>query len=134
VCSPALLDGDPPLRTPADLRHHTLLHEDVDPSIHEYLDWQRWLKAVGIEGVDLRRGPRFTHTFLALQAAAAGQGVALATSVLIGNDLSTHRLVQPFGPEVPGVYSYHFVCPPAALELPKVQAFRTWIRAASGLS
>ncbi|HEV2558602.1 MAG TPA: transcriptional regulator GcvA [Microvirga sp.] len=131
VCSPALLDaGEPPLRTADDLRHHTLLHEDVDPVIHQYLDWRRWLEAAGVEGVDLRRGPRFTHTYLALQAAAGGQGVALATSVLIGNDLATHRLVQPFGPEVPGLHSYHLVCPPSALAYPKVQAFRAWIRAA----
>lgn len=132
VCAPALLDGDHPLRTPQDLRHHTLLHEDVDPAIREYLDWARWLKAAGIEGIDLRRGPRFTHTFLALQAAAAGQGVALATSVLIGDDLATHRLVRPFGPDVPGLYGYHLVCPPSALELPKVEAFRSWIRALVG--
>ena len=65
--------------------------------------------------------------FLALQAAAAGQGVALVTSVLIGEDLTTGRLVRPFGPEVPGPYNYHLACPPEALDLPKVEAFRRWI-------
>src|SRR5690606_12596435 len=29
VCAPSLLDGTPPLKTPEDLRHHTLLHDEV---------------------------------------------------------------------------------------------------------
>jgi hypothetical protein len=42
-----------------------------------------------------RRGPRFTHTFMVLQAATAGEGVALATRVLGGDLLSGGRLVRP---------------------------------------
>jgi LysR family glycine cleavage system transcriptional activator len=124
VCAPALAES---LREPADLKHHTLLQEEWDQTIPGYMNWPLWLEAAGIRGIDARRGPRFTHTFLVLQAAAAGQGVALATSVLIGDDLKTGRLVRPFGPEIPGIYSYYLVCPPAAAELPKVRAFRNWM-------
>jgi LysR family glycine cleavage system transcriptional activator len=128
VCSQALVDhAEHPLRTVSDLRHHTLLHEEPDRMIGEMVDWPRWLSAAGAAGIDARRGPRFTHTFLALQAAAAGQGVALVTSVLIGDDLATGRLVRPFGPEVPGAYNYHLVCPPENLALAKVGIFRSWI-------
>ena len=131
VCSPRLVrEGEHPLRRVEDLRHHTLLHEEMDPLIPSTVDWSRWLAVAGAPPFESHRGPRFTHTFLSLQAAAAGQGVALATSVLIGDDLSTGRLVQPFGPEVPGHYDYHLVCPPAALDLPKVAAFLAWIRQA----
>jgi LysR family glycine cleavage system transcriptional activator len=132
VCSPALAnDGDHPLRSVEDLKHHTLLHEEADIAVPESVDWQRWLTIAGVSGVDPRRGPRFTHAFLTLQAAAAGQGVALATSVLIGDDLLTGRLIQPFGPEVRGPYNYYLVCPPAALELRKVDLFRRWIQEAA---
>lgn len=132
VCAPALVAGGPhPLKEPADLVHHTLLHEDADPTVPASISWPQWLQAAGVRGVDPRRGPRFTHTFLALQAAAGGQGVAIATSVLIGDDLATGRLVRPFGPDVPSPYSYYLVCPPAAAELPKVQAFWRWIRGAA---
>jgi LysR family glycine cleavage system transcriptional activator len=128
VCSQALVDdAEHPLRSVADLKHHTLLHEEPDHLIGEMVDWPRWLAAAGATAIDARRGPRFTHTYLALQAAAAGQGVALVTSVLIGNDLATGRLVRPFGPDVPGAYNYHLVCPPENLELPKVGIFRSWI-------
>jgi len=47
---------------------------------------------------------------------------------LIGDDLAKGRLVRPFGPDVPSPYNYYLVCPPAAAELPKVQAFARWIR------
>ena len=43
VCSAALLnDPDRPLREPADLRHHTLIHEAVD-GVPDYTTWDRWL-------------------------------------------------------------------------------------------
>lgn len=127
VCSAALLD-DPahPLREPSDLRHHTLLHEIVD-MIPDYITWDKWLAAIGVEGIDTSRGPAFPHTFLTLQAAASGHGVALATNVLIGDYLEAGRLARPFPHEVKGVYQYYVVCPEATAERPAIAAFRNWV-------
>src|SRR6478735_4665945 len=127
VCSAALVD-DPvhPLREPADLRHHTLLHEIVD-TIPDYITWDSWLAAIGVEGLDTSRGPAFPHTYLTLQAAASGQGVALATNVLIGDYLEAGRLARPFPQEVNGPYQYYVVCPEASAERPSIVAFRNWI-------
>lgn len=127
VCSTTLLD-DParPLREPSDLRHHTLLHEVVE-SVPDYVTWERWLAAVGVEGIDTSQGPRFQHTFLSLQAAASGQGVALATNVLIGDYLEAGRLVRPFPHEVKGTYQYYVACPEASADRPAIAAFRTWL-------
>jgi len=127
VCSAALVD-DPvhPLREPADLRHHTLLHEIVD-TIPDYITWDSWLAAIGVEGLDTSRGPAFPHTYLTLQAAASGQGVALATNVLIGDYLEAGRLARPFPQEVKGPYQYYVVCPEASAERPSIVAFRNWI-------
>ena len=129
VCSQALL-SDParPLAEPADLRNHTLLHEIID-HVPDYVTWDRWLAAVGVTGLDTSRGPRFTHTFLSLQAAASGQGVALATSVLIGDYLDAGRLVRPFPHEVRGAYQYYIVCPEASADQPDIVAFRAWLLA-----
>jgi LysR family transcriptional regulator, glycine cleavage system transcriptional activator len=126
VCSMALL-GDParPLREPGDLRHHALLHEI--PGLPDYVTWDRWLAALGVEGVDTSHGPRFSHTFLALQAAASGQGVALATNVLIGDYLEAGRLTRPFPHEVKGDNQYYVVCPEATADRPAIAAFRTWL-------
>ncbi|WP_199086741.1 transcriptional regulator GcvA [Bosea sp. ASV33] len=128
VCSAALLD-DPerPLREPADLRHHILLHE-IPEGIPDFVTWPRWLAAIGVSGVDATRGPRFSHTFLALQAAASGQGVALATNVLIGDYLDAGRLVRPFPDQVRGPHQYYLVCPEASAQRPAIAAFRRWIR------
>lgn len=127
VCSTALV-GDParPLGEPSDLRHHTLLHEIVE-NVPDYVTWDYWLKAVGVEGIDTSRGPRFPHTFLSLQAAASGQGVALATSVLIGDYLKAGRLVRPFRHEVKGQHQYYIVCPQAWADRPAIADFRTWM-------
>jgi LysR family transcriptional regulator, glycine cleavage system transcriptional activator len=129
VCSAALMN-DParPLREPADLSRHTLLHEDIDPGIPEYIDWARWLASAGVAHlVDASHGPRFSHTFLALQAAASGQGIALATSVLAEADLGAGRLVRPFAHEVEGTYQYWIVCPEATADRPQIVALRSWL-------
>jgi len=86
---------------------------------------------VGVQGIDTARGPRFSHTFLVLQAAAAGQGVALATNVLIGDYLEAGRLVRPFPHEVRGRYQYYVVCPEATADRPAIAAFRAWLAEAA---
>jgi LysR family glycine cleavage system transcriptional activator len=126
VCSPLLLAGPKPLATLADLQHHTLLHDDPYPGLHD-LSWGNWLSKRGVIDIDIRRGPRFTFTHMSIQAAAAGQGVALATSAFIGDDLETGRLVRPFPDVVPAEHSYWLVCPEATADRPKVEAFRGWL-------
>lgn len=126
VCSTALLNNpDKPLREPEDLRRQTLIHEIAE--IPDYVDWDRWFSAVGVTGVDTSRGPRYSHTYLCLQAAAAGQGVALATSALIGDHLTAGRLMKPFPQQVRGAYQYYIVCPEEAAEKPAIAAFRAWL-------
>jgi LysR family glycine cleavage system transcriptional activator len=85
---------------------------DIDDRIPGYVDWPQWLASAGVAHlVDASHGPRFSHTFLALQAASSGQGVALATSVLAGEDFMAGRLVRPFAHEVRGIYQYFVVAP-----------------------
>ncbi|GJD99817.1 transcriptional regulator GcvA [Methylobacterium isbiliense] len=130
VCSPALRDGEPPLRRPQDLAGHTLLH-DGDPLDADMVGWAEWLAAAGVPGVAGRRGPTFTHTFMVLQAATAGQGVALATRVLGGDLLAHGGLVRPFPEEVASPYSF-FVVTPDEPDPPKVARFRAWLAAQAG--
>ena len=68
VISPALLANGPPLDTPDDLRHHTLLR-DLSSN-----DWPAWLKAAGAMGVDGTKGPYFNFTSMALDAAVCRTG------------------------------------------------------------
>jgi len=122
VCSPRLLRGPRPLKKPADLQYHTLLHDDFR------VDWRLWLMAAGVKGVDPTRGPTFTDSGMVLQAAAEGQGVALARSVLASEDLASGRLVKPFDVSLPADWAYYLVYPPASRDSPKIVAFRDWLR------
>ena len=127
VCSPELLEGAHPLREPADLVHHTLLHDDSWGFIDTAPDWNMWLRAAGVEGVDTSRGPHFDVAVMAISAAVLGRGVALTTRSLVADDLASGRLVAPFDLELTFNTRIFFVCLPESLERPSVAAFRDWV-------
>jgi LysR family transcriptional regulator, glycine cleavage system transcriptional activator len=128
ACSPALLERGPPLRTPADLRHHQLIHDqaiDRDPLVPT---WAMWLKAAGVDEIPAASGLSFSAGYLALDAAIAGHGVVLAYSTIAAGDLAAGRLVRLFSLALPDLFAYYIVTAPGALERPKVRAFRNWLR------
>ena len=129
VCSPKLLEGPAPLEKPDDLRHHTLIHLEWDSENVTAPNWRMWLLAAGIHDIDFTRGPVFSMTTLALQAAIEGLGVALASSFLVADDLAAGRLVMPFDLSVcdPLDFAYHIVVPKRTANSPKVVAFKTWL-------
>jgi len=128
VCNPRLQEGPDPLRDPADLARHTLLHVYWKMADDKAPSWRMWLKAAGIAGVDPARGPRFNHDSLVVQAAVAGHGVALVNRALVADDLAAGRLVRPFADlaERETAFCYFLVHPEAHGRNPKVQAFRDW--------
>lgn len=132
VCSPALRRGPRGLHAPADLCRHVLLHYDAPRGGDGLPDWSMWLAAAGVKGCDVSRGPRFTMASMAVQAAIAGQGVALAGSVLVADDIAAGRLVKPFEMSFPAKFAYYMVCSPAAAEQPRIMAFRRWLRDEAG--
>lgn len=131
VCSPAFLDGETGLRRPADLRHHTLIHLDWHAQSETWPDWRMWLLAAGVDGVDPTRGLHFSITALALQAAVAGQGIALGNTSLVSDDIAAGRLVRPFdlSLKVAPEFAYYIAAPRAKADRPLVKAFREWVLA-----
>lgn len=128
ICSPRLVtDPEQPLLRPADLRHHLLLHDDTGELYDGVSFWEVWLEAAGVEGVDLRRGPRFSHAVLAFEAAIEGHGVVATMPVLAESDLNAARLVTPFALRVPLASAYYLVCSAEAAARPAVAAFREWL-------
>lgn len=121
VCSPKLLEGDHPLRTPGDLKHHTLLHDDLR------VDWAMWLVAAGVKGVDAKRGPSFNDSSMVLTAAMEGQGIALGRSTLAATDLAAGRLVKPFDVSLKAEHAYFILCPVETADRPRILAFRNWL-------
>jgi LysR family glycine cleavage system transcriptional activator len=120
VCSPRLRGGKLPKR-PADLAHYPLLRSDDD-------FWQPWFMAAGLPWPEPDRGPTFNDDAHLMQAAVEGQGIALARSSLLGNDIVNGLLVRLFDIEVPSERMYYLVCPPRLAHEPKIALFREWLR------
>jgi LysR family glycine cleavage system transcriptional activator len=127
VCSPALLTGNRPLRTPADLEHHTLLH--TSGAFGD--DWRLWLTAAG-SPADISKHPglSFDMIFMTLQAALDGLGVAVGRTTYVEGNLARGRLVVPFQISLPLDAGFYLVSPEAKADTPKLKAFREWLLAA----
>jgi LysR family glycine cleavage system transcriptional activator len=121
VGSPALLGTMRGFLSPTQLLGFTLVHEGDER------DWSEWLATAGVVGAEVGRGPRFDDGNLALAAAIAGQGIALADEALAGDALADGRLVRVSPVEIATDKAYWLVHPPDAVQLPKVAAFREWL-------
>lgn len=126
ACSPHLLEGPFPLRTPADLRHHQLVHDDA-LRVHDRVDWKSWLDRFEVEAVDSTRGPHFSHATHAYQMATDGHGVVLAKNALIAEALRSGRLVTPFDLKIPSELRYELVYSEPLANNQKVVDFRDWL-------
>lgn len=124
MCSPLLK-----LRAPAELARHPLLHYQWQPSFREPQDWPAWQRAAGIRGLDVTRGVIFSDETHAIDAAIAGQGVALLNTALVADELARGTLMTPFGPELDGL-DYHLVYPPAHEGDAAIAALRDWLATA----
>lgn len=124
------------LQSVQDVVQQTLLHDEYEQRIPEQIDWARWCTAQGLKAgpARLRQGLRFSHTYLTLDAAAAGQGVAVASNVLAGDAVAQGLLSIAPGKAVAGPYRYHLLVPASSTSRPQVRAFCDWLRQEAALS
>ncbi|HEY7579123.1 MAG TPA: transcriptional regulator GcvA [Acetobacteraceae bacterium] len=123
VCSPSLLQDERPLRSPDDLAHHTLLHATASRE-----DWQLWLTAAGLPvALAARRGLSFDQSFMAIEAAVEGLGIALGRTRFVEADIAAGRLVVPFDVVLPADAGFYIVAPEATADQPNVALFRQWL-------
>jgi LysR family glycine cleavage system transcriptional activator len=120
VCSPRI-EGGVPAR-PADLARYVLLRSE-----NEF--WEPWFRAAGLDWPEPTRGPMYNDASHVMQACVEGQGIALARSSLIGNDLVNGVLVRLFDMAVPSPHRYFLVYPPRLAVSPKLALFRAWLQA-----
>ncbi len=121
VCHPRLLKGEHPLNTPEDLAHHVLLHDahGLWPLFLEQLFAGKPKPAL--------RSMSFNQTALALDAAVAGQGVALVSEPLVSAELQDGRLCCPFTQSIAGGLGFFVVAPRAPRKPESVQRMREWL-------
>ncbi|MBI2308550.1 MAG: transcriptional regulator GcvA [Rhodocyclales bacterium] len=122
LCSPELANGEHPIRTPEDLRHHTLIHSEVC-----LVNWRDWMRQHRKVQLDISRGPRFDRSFMAISAAVDGLGVCLESLLLAQRELETGRLVAPFGLDGPKIQGYTLNLLKSRADLPKIRSFQDWL-------
>ena len=121
VCSPTLLPAGASEIAPADIRHHVLLY-DAHNLWPEFME-----KALGLKMTTEAKRMRFNQTGLAIDAAIAGQGIALASRFLVAADIAAGRLVQPLSAEMRGTQDFHVVMPRKQRHPEPTQAVRQWL-------
>jgi len=128
VASPALLHRLP-LNTAADLARHTLLEEDDHKPSAEYVSWLHWLRRNAPAGLEPRSWLHLNFTYQRIQAAVAGQGVALARVPLTLESLQRGDLVEPFGAagRIASPFAYWLVRWPQRQQRPVLAAFEDWL-------
>lgn len=127
VASPAYLAAHP-LHGPEDLpRHRLILY--VDP-LRFRIGWAEWLRA---QGVDLPgRLPvtmQVNDSLVALQAAEAGEGLALGWAVTADRALAEGRIVRALPQVLQTGWHFHILTPKAARPRRAVRQFLDWLTA-----
>jgi LysR family transcriptional regulator, glycine cleavage system transcriptional activator len=129
VCSPRLLASGKPIKEPRDLLHHTLAHIEWARQGVTWPNWRMWMAAAGVHDYDGSNAIVFQTSSSAVDAAMAGDAVALADFAMVANDLSEGRLVRPFelSIKVPSEYAYFLVYPEGSALDRRIIAFRDWM-------
>ncbi|MDP4026300.1 LysR substrate-binding domain-containing protein [Methylobacterium sp. NEAU 140] len=122
VCAPALAPAGS--LGAEDLVRHRLIH-----SVKSQVQWAQWFKLAGIAPAARWRRLLFDRSYMAIDAAAGGLGIALESDLMLWGDLRAGRLVGPVRQTPPvALVTQWITCPNEYLRYRKVRAFLDWIR------
>lgn len=120
LCAPALLVRHGVLAGPGSTGSFPLLHSSSEP-------WDMWTHGRAYSEQWPARGAVFDDSSAILTSAAHGQGLVLSRWSLAQPFLDSGQLVLASGVSIPYKLACYFVCPPAYLDMEKVQSFRRWL-------
>lgn len=127
VCSPAFAEQNQ-LLVPQDLVRVPLINDDSEWRFFSpYAEWEAWLAKANVKGVRPSRAMSFNRGDLAVQAALAGQGVALGRTPLVMEDLREGRLLKPFEQVHDDGHVYLFACPNEFRDREPVKQVLNWL-------
>jgi DNA-binding transcriptional LysR family regulator len=121
ACNPQWLK-ESGVRSVKDLKRVKLLHARARRQ-----DWQRWLLAQGVAGIDTEAGPIFETRDLAIQAAIARMGAAIVDPRFIEGEIAAGQLVLPFARRLSLTTGYWLVWRPGRESGRPLAAFRQWL-------
>lgn len=131
ICSPTVL-GDDTIKRAADLLQYPLIHFDWMNRDPEAPTWSRWLALARSVDADLPERKRtfdlsFREELHAIDAAVAGQGIAICSDVVVSQELRTGVLTRAHALSLPG-YGFYLVYLPQHPREPLIRAFAAWIK------
>ncbi len=119
VASREWLSATGPLERVDELARAPLIHEE------NRQQWADWFSAAGVNH-DALRGPRLWDASLGFEAALAGQGVALATRLIAGDEMTKGRLVELFDTDI-RLGAYYFIAAPARRKDRAIRKLHDWL-------
>lgn len=126
LAAPALIAARGGLpASPAQLQLWPLLHDEGP------VTWRSWFDRAGLPSGDADAGPAFSDHALALEAAAAGLGVVLASAVAADAYLRRGELCAVADLEMPR-NSYQICCDSRRIDEPHVRLVYDWLIAEAG--
>lgn len=126
VCSPDFLTRNPATKTVQGLADLPLIEIDWGPAYAGVPRWRDWFAQQGI-AADPRPAAVHSLSSSALEAAAGGQGVALAQRSFAAFDLERGRLVRLSQDALPMPEPYFICWGKGALDDPNARAFLNWV-------
>lgn len=128
VCAPSLMAAHPAINCLTGVTEQALIHDLSMEHNTDFISWDQWLRRFNVQAIARKPGLRINNSAAVLQAAAEGQGIALARSIMVDDDLKSGRLIR-LCPRVsyPCPLAYYLVYRPGCNSLPKIAHFREWV-------
>jgi LysR family transcriptional regulator, glycine cleavage system transcriptional activator len=115
--------GRHPVRTPEDLLERRLIFSETP-----LVQWKQWFGKFGVAVSRKAYDFAFDRSYMSLEAAALGHGIALESTMLASVHLKRGSLVPVFDRTYAvEVGAHHLVYPSQNADLPRVAKFLTWV-------
>ncbi|MEM7057901.1 MAG: LysR substrate-binding domain-containing protein [Pseudomonadota bacterium] len=125
VCAPYYLTRHGPLSQAEQLLQHPLL--ELDDVQWDWMNWRGWLSTIGVDGIAQAEPLRINSYPLIIEAAKAGQGLALGWRHLVDQPMAEGQLVAPLPNSVTTEFGYYLIWPADRPLDPLTAAFRNWL-------
>ena len=121
VLSPALAERLGMPARPEEVARFPVIHQQ---DRHE---WQEWLKVAGRAGMQLTDKATIVDTNVVIQAAIAGQGMALGIFPFCQSEVDSGRLIKPFDIDLTPTRSFHLLTRPGARQRREIDEVCKWM-------
>jgi LysR family glycine cleavage system transcriptional activator len=127
-----LTRGGQRIERAADLLRYPLIHFDWMSRDRDAPTWSRWLATARSIDPAIPESHKmwdlsFREELHAIDAVAAGQGIAIFSDIVVGRELTSGVLVRAHDLSLPG-YGFYVVHVPNHPEQPSIEAFSGWLR------